>query len=129
MNENLPDPEAGYTLLETLVAFVILSMSVTAFFQAWSLSTNSIIRATERRETASAAASLLDRIGTPDIPLQPGDYGSNEAERPYWQVHIEPYEAGGAGPTRLFMVHIRLAPQQGSNAVVEIDTLRAPVGK
>ena len=129
MNENPPDPEAGYTLLETLVAFVILSMSVTAFFQAWSLSAKSITRATERRETASAAASLLDRIGTPDIPLQPGDYASNEAERPYWQVHVEHYEAGNAGPTRLLMVHILLAPRKGSNAVVEIDTLRVPVGK
>ncbi|MEZ6000424.1 prepilin-type N-terminal cleavage/methylation domain-containing protein [Hyphomonas sp.] len=124
MHDNHTDSEAGYTLLETLVAFVILSMSVTAFFQAWSVSSNSARRAADQSSAVAVADSLLNRIGTSDLPLRPGIFEANEAELPYWRVEIEPYASAPDGGTHLFMVRMTVSDSRGSTPLLDIDTLR-----
>ncbi len=65
-----PDGEAGFTLLEVLVAFVILTLVVTACLQVYSRSAEAEVRA---RWSERAHTLLRDRLAAFEtIGLQPG---------------------------------------------------------
>jgi Tfp pilus assembly protein PilV len=71
-----PDGEAGFTLLEVLVAFVILTLVVTACLQVYSRSAEAEVRAgwSERAHTL-----LRDRLAAFEtIGLQPGQSRQGE---------------------------------------------------
>ncbi len=71
-----PEGEAGFTLLEVLVAFVILTLVVTACLQVYSRSAETEVRA---RWSERSQALLRDRLAAFEtIGLQPGQSRQGE---------------------------------------------------
>jgi prepilin-type N-terminal cleavage/methylation domain-containing protein len=71
MSTHREQKEQGFTLLEVLVALVILGIAFSASFQIISDGTHFLARADQERTATLVARSLLARIGN-DIPIEPG---------------------------------------------------------
>lgn len=96
-----PDPGAragGFSLLEVLVAFVVLALVGTALFRLFGASLNNVSlaedysRATLYGESRLAAAAV-------EAPLREGSaQGTSEDGRYAWTTQIEPYVGPGTTP-------------------------------
>jgi prepilin-type N-terminal cleavage/methylation domain-containing protein len=91
-----PSKSAGFTLIEVLVAFVILSLVVTACLQVYSSSARVEASA---RWAAKASAVLHDKLGALDtFGLQPGQQINGQAaDGLRWSVTVG-QPVGAAGP-------------------------------
>jgi len=103
--ETPPDGEAGFSLIETLVAFIVLATSLTAFFQAWSLATSGLSRVDRQQRAVVLAASVLERVGA-EAPVRPGGFAGEDPTGLQWSVQITPLETaenrrGPAAPLRI----------------------------
>lgn len=80
--------EEGFTLVEVLVSFLILSLSLGVLYQSFATSSLGLSRVNEREQAAALAESLFARIGT-DIPLSVGTREGDFDLRPFhWRVKI-----------------------------------------
>src|SRR5260370_30115231 len=88
-----PSRSAGFTLIETLVALVILAASLLAFYEFLAGALNGAAAAEraavayDRRQSALALASTLNPLATPECSFDLGPY------RIHWRA-----ERGGSGP-------------------------------
>jgi general secretion pathway protein I len=90
--------EAGFTLLEVLVAFVILGLTAAALLSVFGNGLVKVSSAENERTATLAAQSTLARIGA-DIPLETG---ARQGEMPggvRWKVSIEPYQTPPSDPS------------------------------
>ncbi len=78
--------EAGFTLLEILVAFAILAVALTAVLQAFGGGLESVRRADAAALSLAKARSLLERVGT-ELAIAPGVLSGGEEEAG-WSVSI-----------------------------------------
>ena len=78
--------QAGFTLLEVLVAFAILAVAMTAVLQAFGGGLDAARRTDAAALSLAQARSLLERIGT-ELPVQPGvsEGGAGETR---WEIRI-----------------------------------------
>jgi general secretion pathway protein I len=85
--------QGGFTLLEVVVAFAILALSLGILIEIFSraLVTTALSRDYSRAVTL-AQARLAD-AGI-DIPLEAGSYGGEPEDGFTWQVSIQPYVFG-----------------------------------
>ena len=81
--------EKGFTLLETLVAFSILSVSMTIFYQVASTSLNRQQQTEQENIALNLAQSQLARVPE-EIPLQPATFSGTWQEDFSWTIFIEP---------------------------------------
>jgi general secretion pathway protein I len=88
----------GFTLIETLVAFMILSLALLAAMQAFSSSLRGISAAEGTGTAVLHARSKMDEIGTA-IPLVPGETGGAFSDGFLWKAGIEPYSGAYLGQT------------------------------
>ena len=83
--------QQGFSLLEVLVAFAILALSLGVLMQIFSRAMN----ATSVSETYSRAVALaeakLNSVGA-DIPLEEGVHSGDPEDGMDWIVNIEPYQ-------------------------------------
>lgn len=118
--------QAGFTLLETLIAFLVLAISASLFYEAWGVAAQSLSRTQNKRQGVMVASSVLDRIGTRDLPLQPGEYVSQEGAALPWRVIVTPYSA--AAPSRdgqLYRIDIVVyGPPPGNIELARAATVR-----
>jgi general secretion pathway protein I len=114
---------AGFTLLEVLIALTILAVSVGVLFTSFSMTANGTRIAHSDVEIASAAQSVLARVGI-DIPLRPGEQSGRVGELD-WTVTIAPY-AVRADPSALSVIplEISLKIQKGGTDALSLKTLR-----
>ena len=94
-------PDAGFTLVETLVAFAILALSLGALFEVVSDAVRRTSRAEKLSQASLALQTLLARVGS-DIPLQQGQPDGQFANGLHWRVRIEAY--GDAADQRAWPV-------------------------
>jgi general secretion pathway protein I len=94
-----PGEESGLTLLEVLVAFVILAVAMTTVMQVFSTG----LEGTRRAERANIAAALAEAkmaaVGVV-IPARTGRHDGTEDNGYSWQVNIEPHREAGMGVTQ-----------------------------
>ncbi|MEQ9316815.1 MAG: type II secretion system protein [Henriciella sp.] len=84
--------EAGFTLMETLVAFAIFSLSVVAILQSYSLSTKSQVRAQASQDTAEFLGQLMSTV---EARLDaPGETMGRTPEGYEWTLKVEEPEDG-----------------------------------
>jgi general secretion pathway protein I len=132
-----PQRNAGFTLLEILLAFVIFALSFAVVLEIVAGSVRSTVRARDYSEAALTAQSVMELVGT-EIPLEPGSWQGEEDGGYRWTLEISDFEGLPEDPrtlelallnsTRLFWVDLRLAWGDGRRArEAGFSTLRSVV--
>jgi general secretion pathway protein I len=128
--------ENGFSLLEVLVAFVILSLVATALFRLFGGALGNAAAASDWSRALLVAQTRLD-VAANALPLREGaDTGTETDGRIRWETKVAPYtppnttddleRASEALPTRLFRVtaEVRFPSDNGGDRVVSLSTLR-----
>lgn len=83
--------QRGFSLLEVLVAFAILALSLGLLIQIFAQALNTTALSGEYSRATTLAETHLNAVGI-DIPLEPGNYDGEPENGLSWQVFIEPFE-------------------------------------
>jgi general secretion pathway protein I len=126
----------GFSLLEVLVAFVILSLVVTALFGLFGGALRNASTAEEWSRALLVAQSRLAEAANA-VPLKEGSAGGTEPDgRISWQTAVAPYvppnpnpdleRASEALPTRLYRVsvEVRYLGDNGQPRTFALSTLK-----
>ncbi len=81
----------GFSLLEILVAFSILAMSLGVLLSIFSNGLRSAVIAEEYQEALAIAESQMARAGL-EIDLAPGQISGVELDKYSWEMSISPFE-------------------------------------
>lgn len=125
----------GFSLLEVLVAFALLALSLTLLLGTLSGAARQVGQADARSRAVLHAQSLMGSVGV-EAPLQEGhQQGQWEAGRYEWQLQVQPYrpergagegalpDAATAGP-RLLELHLQVRWTQPRAGELNWRTLR-----
>ncbi|MFQ5535604.1 MAG: prepilin-type N-terminal cleavage/methylation domain-containing protein [Sphingomonadales bacterium] len=114
----------GFTLVEVLVAFAILSISLVAIYKGFSVGTTGAHKAGQRQIAVSLAQSQLARVGV-EIPLAVEDSAGRFANGFHWQIEMAPFKEGP--DTRFltpFTVTLRVFDVDGQIQLIALRTMR-----
>ncbi|MCP3868262.1 MAG: prepilin-type N-terminal cleavage/methylation domain-containing protein [Gammaproteobacteria bacterium] len=81
--------ERGFSLIEVLVSFVLLSMALTVILQIFSTNLRNVDAARKQTHAMVIAESKFAALGT-EIPIEPGET-TGESGDFSWQLSISPY--------------------------------------
>lgn len=87
MSPSWTDRQSGFSLLEMLVAFVILSLSLGVIMRLFSTSLNQIGRAEQIVHAVTVAESALAGLGT-EVPLQEGEHDGADEQGYRWHIQV-----------------------------------------
>lgn len=128
-----PAGQGGYTLVEVLVAFVVLALALTFLLGTLSGSTRQVRWSADAARAALHAQSLLAEIGVGEV-LQPGrDEGEFEDGRYRWRLEVAPWvdplRSGGQpeDPFSAQLLQLRLELDWGEGGPAQrlvLDSLR-----
>lgn len=117
------------TLIEVLVAFVVLSVALAVIMQIFSGGLRNARIATGYSRALFLAESKLAAVGV-EHPLTGGEYGGQLGVDQGWRVIVNPYD-DGAGvdrstmPVRLFEVRVQVNwTEDGRLRQIELVSLR-----
>jgi general secretion pathway protein I len=93
--------ERGFTLLEILVAFVVLATAAGVLYRTFSVGLTSVDMVGGYSDAIAIAEAKLGGLGL-EKPLVVGeDSGTTEDRRYEWRVAVQPYVAAGESPDTL----------------------------
>ncbi len=98
--------QGGFSLLEVVVAFAILALSLGLLIQIFSSALRTTVLSGDYSRAATLAQARLNAVGI-DMPLEPGSYSGDAQDNLSWQVSIAPYEFGDPAwelPLNAFLV-------------------------
>lgn len=126
MNSRAAD--AGFTLLEVLVAFVILAGVLGVVMRINAQALNTGVRAAERQQALMLARSQLDRV-LAQADLQAGmEQGEFEAEGFHWQTEVSastfPGQEEAVLESRIIPYRIDVRVYWGRTSELRLTTLR-----
>lgn len=84
--------QAGFTLVEIVVAFAVLALALGALLPAFSGGLRSIDVAEDDMRAVLLGRSTIDLVGR-EIPLQEGEYSGSSEDGFEWLVRITPLPA------------------------------------
>ena len=119
----------GMTLIEVLVAFVVLSLTMAVVMQIFSGGMRNARLADAYSRAVFLAESKLAETGV-EQPLAPGEGAGKLGSDFRWRVTVLRYDDGGAAerltlPARLYQVRVRVNWNEGGRErQVELFTLR-----
>ena len=88
----------GFTLMEILVAFVVLAAAVGVLYRTFSLGMNNVDAVAGYSEAIAVAEAKITGLGL-EQPLQEGDdSGATEDARYNWKIVVRPYTPPGPAP-------------------------------
>jgi general secretion pathway protein I len=86
-----PERERGFSLLEVVVAFAILALTLGVLMQIFSHAMNTTALSGTYSRAATLAEARLNTVGL-EIPLEPGSHSGDGEDGLQWLVVIEDYE-------------------------------------
>lgn len=95
---NGPMRPRGFSLLEVLVAFVILALVATALFRLFSASLGNASAAEDWSRALLLAESQLDSAAAAQPLRVASDRGADDTGRIQWETRVEPYTAPDVSP-------------------------------
>jgi len=126
----------GFSLLEVLVAFVILALVATALFRLFSGGLTNASAASDWSRALMLAETRLELAASPQ-PLREGaDRGYADDGRIQWEARVAPYivpdanpeleRAADALPTRLYRVtvDVKFPGQNGGERTLSLTTVK-----
>ncbi|MDD5402911.1 MAG: type II secretion system protein [Sulfuricella sp.] len=119
----------GFSLLEVLVAFVILSLALSVLMQIFSGGTRNAALANDYSRAVLLAETKLAAAGI-ETPLQDGVVAGSTDERFHWQLAMRMLPAAADAPAALmpvglFDVEARVMWEDGGKErMVKLDTMR-----
>jgi general secretion pathway protein I len=120
----------GFSLLEVLVAFAVLALTMGVLFQVFSTGLRTAMVAEEYGEATRMAQSLLTEYAA-TRPLQAGDHSGSFDGTPYrWQAEISPMSTGDIAPGaaerfETYSVSVRVSWSGGAGErQVDLHTVR-----
>ncbi|MEP7206405.1 MAG: type II secretion system protein [Casimicrobiaceae bacterium] len=123
----------GFSLLEVLVAFVILSLVATALFRLFSGALGNASAAAEYSRAVLVAQSAISEAS---VALREGTQSGTAEGDVQWKVDIAPYEVPGLNPDlmqasaslplRMFRIvaTVRFPAPTGGERTITLSTLR-----
>jgi general secretion pathway protein I len=136
LGRRLRSRQVGFSLLEVLVAFVILALVGTSIFRLFGASLNNAGAADEYSRAAVFAESRLALAGL-DLPLrETSDQGTSDDGRYAWSTKVEPYVPPGTNddqarlaqllPMRLWRLSVVVSwpGEMGNSRSFSISTVR-----
>jgi general secretion pathway protein I len=129
--------QRGFSLLEVLVAFTILALSLGVLMQIFSSSLRNADITRDQAEAAALAQALLAGVGV-ETPFAAGQISGSHADKFRWQIDVSPFvEEAAMGQTalstpgapllNLWQVSARVAWDGGATSherAVTLNTLR-----
>ena len=121
--------QSGYTLIEVLVAFMILALALAVLMRIFSGGLRNVSVSSDYATATLIAESRLAAAGI-DVSLAPGEISGTEGERFEWTVSVQDYEpwpgyrsaAKGVGAYRI-MVTVEW-PHGDNTRSVGLSTIR-----
>jgi len=116
----------GFSLLEILVAFSIMSISLGILLRIFSSGLNTAMVAEEYTVATQIAESLMARNGIEE-PLNIGEISGVEEEKYHWRVTVENYvNPATEDETELMTVQVYVdwGNNQLNNRAVELNTIK-----
>lgn len=106
-----PARQNGFTLVEVLVAFLILTFSLGAVYESFSLGSSGIARAEHQAQALMLAQSALERTGV-ETPLVSGETVTSPATGFEVKVRVAPFvEATDHSITGLQLYEVEVSTQ------------------
>ena len=119
------DPEAGFTLLETLTALAILAIALVGLFDAHALGLRGATAADHHAEARMLAQSVLaDATGANHETVVPR---RGVAGRFGWTIEVQPVKEGWAqfkSKARWQLNHVRVSVTWDADRRVQLDTFK-----
>ena len=118
--------QQGFSLLEILIAFSILALSLSILLKIFSVGVTTTSIAEEYTAAVQIAESLMARTGV-ETPLQAGESSGLENEKYDWQVTVSPFEFNpenadiNAVTAMLFKVRVTVT-WGDEDANIDVDT-------
>lgn len=124
---------SGFTLIEVIAAFTILSMTFMVILEVLSNSAANTMKSSERTHISLLAQSKMDEVGIL-IPVEESTLSGDFDDKRSWEIFIEPYDLPYEGnvemsfaPVELFKVVLNINWQDGHGATktATFTTLKA----
>jgi general secretion pathway protein I len=125
-------PARGFTLIEVVVAFIILALSLGVLLQVFSTGLRNVRVSEAYTMAALLAESKLAAVGIEE-PLTAGATAGVFDDRFRWRLDVQPYEPdraegpaeGGEGPVRAYEVVVTVSWNEANEErSVSLTTLR-----
>jgi general secretion pathway protein I len=119
--------QAGFSLLEILIAFTILAFSLSILLNIFSTGANTAVVAEEYTAAVQIAESLIAKTGV-ETDLKTDESSGVENEKYHWQVSVTPFNLQienfdvQSVPATLFKVKIIIA--WDNDRQIELTTLK-----
>ena len=116
----------GFTLLEVMIAFAILAVTLAALMQAFSQGLRSLDVAEDYATATMLARSKMAEIG-PIIPIEEGEHTGDYENGWQWRVILFPYagEDGSTGELEdLRLYDVQIAVERDEVPLAELRSLR-----
>lgn len=94
----MPSRQGGFSLLEVLIAFSILALSLGILLKIFSSGVNTAQVAEDYTVAVQLAESLIGQAGVV-APLQPGEISGEEQKKYHWMLSVTPHTLGFANAT------------------------------
>lgn len=122
--------QAGFSLLEVLVAFSVLALMLGVLMQTLSQSSRNVAISTAYSKALTLAESKLAEAGAYG-PLDAATYGDALEGEFEWEITASPIATAPAGSSGLLPYHVRVVVAWGTEAQrrsVELDTIKLARG-
>ena len=126
--------QKGFSLLEILVAFSILALSLTVLLKIFSSGIHTAIVSEEYANAVQVAESLLAKTGV-ESDLQDGISRGTDNEKYHWEISVNPYEPEleelepDSFPVNLYRIIVRVSwgDDEENRRSVNLETLKMAV--
>jgi general secretion pathway protein I len=131
LNKNKRLKQQGFSLLEILIAFSILAVSLGILLKIFSGGLNNAIVAEDYTVAVQIAESLVAKTGS-EIQLKTFQDSGTQNNKYRWQLTISPYTVSSEKldltkiPAELFKINVTVAWDDGTEdeRVIELNTLK-----
>jgi general secretion pathway protein I len=118
--------ENGFALVEVIVAFAILSLTLIVLYQGAGEQARSARHIAAKTEGLAIAQSLLASVGY-DLPLLNGVQHGRTPGGYHWALDISPYtsqQSGQSNPLKGYWVEVSVAGDQSGVSLIVLRTIK-----